>query len=74
MARLNKKLQESLMSEIIILRKINHPNIIRFIDMIEVYISLVVSGFLVFSYCSQFLARGFECDESRCLGLGFGVQ
>ncbi|CAL9246465.1 unnamed protein product [Arabidopsis halleri] len=35
MARLNKKLQESLMSEIIILRKINHPNIIRFIDMIE---------------------------------------
>ncbi|CAN7057490.1 unnamed protein product [Brassica rapa subsp. trilocularis] len=35
MARLSKKLQDSLMSEIIILRKINHPNIIRFIDMIE---------------------------------------
>ncbi|CAH2064193.1 unnamed protein product [Thlaspi arvense] len=35
MARLNKKLQESLMSEIFILKKINHPNIIRFIDMIE---------------------------------------
>ncbi|VVB05599.1 unnamed protein product [Arabis nemorensis] len=35
MARLNKKLQDSLMSEIFILRKINHPNIIRFIDMIE---------------------------------------
>ncbi|KAL0867199.1 hypothetical protein Bca101_046317 [Brassica carinata] len=35
MARLSKKLQDSLMSEIFILRKINHPNIIRFIDMIE---------------------------------------
>ncbi|CAA7046219.1 unnamed protein product [Microthlaspi erraticum] len=35
MARLNKKLQDSLMSEIFILKKINHPNIIRFIDMIE---------------------------------------
>ncbi|KFK34640.1 hypothetical protein AALP_AA5G172200 [Arabis alpina] len=35
MTRLNKKLQESLMSEIFILKKINHPNIIRFIDMIE---------------------------------------
>ncbi|CAH8311018.1 unnamed protein product [Eruca vesicaria subsp. sativa] len=35
MDRLNKKLQDSLMSEIFILRKINHPNIIRFIDMIE---------------------------------------
>lgn len=36
MSRLSKKLQDSLMSEIFILRKINHPNIIRFIDMIEV--------------------------------------
>ncbi|XP_018484633.2 serine/threonine-protein kinase ATG1b isoform X2 [Raphanus sativus] len=35
MSRLSKKLQDSLMSEIFILRKINHPNIIRFIDMIE---------------------------------------
>ncbi|KAF2577736.1 hypothetical protein F2Q68_00001567 [Brassica cretica] len=35
MGRLNKKLQESLMSEIYILRRINHPNIIRLIDMIE---------------------------------------
>lgn len=50
MARLNKKLQESLMSEIIILRKINHPNIIRFIDMIEVYLSLVVSWVLSFFF------------------------
>ncbi|KAL0710885.1 hypothetical protein Bca4012_017863 [Brassica carinata] len=35
MSRLNKKLQESLMSEIFILRRINHPNIIRLLDMIE---------------------------------------
>ena len=41
MARLSKKLQDSLMSEIFILRKINHPNIIRFIDMIEVGVFFV---------------------------------
>ncbi|KAG7532604.1 Protein kinase domain [Arabidopsis thaliana x Arabidopsis arenosa] len=35
MGRLNKKLQDSLMSEIFILRRINHPNIIRLLDMIE---------------------------------------
>ncbi|CAN8316938.1 unnamed protein product [Cochlearia groenlandica] len=35
MARLNKKLQDSLMSEIFILRRINHRNIIRLLDMIE---------------------------------------
>ncbi|KAI9116031.1 hypothetical protein K1719_012961 [Acacia pycnantha] len=34
--RLNQKLQESLMSEIFILKKINHPNIIRLYDIIEV--------------------------------------
>nr|GMC81748.1 serine/threonine-protein kinase ATG1c isoform X1 [Ipomoea batatas] len=34
-ARLNSKLQESLMSEIVILRKINHPNIIHLHDMIQ---------------------------------------
>ncbi|KAJ6871742.1 hypothetical protein NC652_037180 [Populus alba x Populus x berolinensis] len=33
--RLNKKLQESLMSEIFILKRINHPNIIRLHDIIE---------------------------------------
>ncbi|KAK1408511.1 hypothetical protein QVD17_40348 [Tagetes erecta] len=33
--RLNKKLEESLMSEIDILRNINHPNIIRLLDMIK---------------------------------------
>ncbi|GLT89524.1 hypothetical protein SLE2022_075020 [Rubroshorea leprosula] len=35
MERLNKKLQESLMSEISILKRINHPNIIRLHDIIE---------------------------------------
>ncbi|THG13916.1 hypothetical protein TEA_016071 [Camellia sinensis var. sinensis] len=35
MGRLNKKLQESLMSEIVILRQTNHPNIIRLHDIIE---------------------------------------
>ncbi|KAI4341850.1 hypothetical protein MLD38_026524 [Melastoma candidum] len=34
--KLNKKLQESLISEIHILKKINHPNIIRLHDIIEV--------------------------------------
>ncbi|XP_057807965.1 serine/threonine-protein kinase ATG1c-like [Salvia miltiorrhiza] len=34
-SRLNPKLQESLKSEIFILKKINHPNIIRLHDMIE---------------------------------------
>ncbi|KAF6161111.1 hypothetical protein GIB67_007752 [Kingdonia uniflora] len=36
MDRLSKKLQESLYSEIVILRQINHPNIIRLHDIIEV--------------------------------------
>ena len=35
-ARLNSKLQESLKSEIFILKRINHPHIIRLHDMIEV--------------------------------------
>ncbi|PPD99455.1 hypothetical protein GOBAR_DD03531 [Gossypium barbadense] len=34
-SRLNKKLQDSLMSEIFILKRINHPNIIRLHDIIE---------------------------------------
>ena len=50
MARLSKKLQDSLMSEIIILRKINHPNIIRFIDMIEVL------GLSPFLFCYALLS------------------
>ncbi|KGN58835.1 serine/threonine-protein kinase ATG1c isoform X1 [Cucumis sativus] len=36
MSRLSKKLQDSLMSEIFILKRINHPNIIRLFDIIEV--------------------------------------
>ncbi|XP_052172956.1 serine/threonine-protein kinase ATG1c-like [Diospyros lotus] len=35
MGRLNKKLQESLLSEIDILKQINHPNIIRLHDIIQ---------------------------------------
>lgn len=35
--RLNKKLQDSLRSEIAILRRTNHPNIIRLHDIVEVY-------------------------------------
>ncbi|XP_057519309.1 serine/threonine-protein kinase ATG1c isoform X2 [Amaranthus tricolor] len=35
MSRLNKKLQDSLLSEIFILKQINHPNIIRLHDIIE---------------------------------------
>lgn len=35
-ARLNSKLKESLKSEIVILQRISHPNIIHLHDMIEV--------------------------------------
>ncbi|KAG8376953.1 hypothetical protein BUALT_Bualt09G0117700 [Buddleja alternifolia] len=47
MARLNSKLQDSLKSEIFILKRINHPNIIRLHDMIE------ESGkmYIVLEYC-----------------------
>ncbi|VFQ89370.1 unnamed protein product [Cuscuta campestris] len=46
-ARLNSKLKESLMSEIVILQKINHPNIIHLHDMIQ------DSGkvYIVLEYC-----------------------
>ena len=43
--RLNKKLRESLMSEIFILKRINHPNIIRLHDIIEVPISILCLEF-----------------------------
>ncbi|KAL6998362.1 Serine/threonine-protein kinase ATG1c [Sarracenia purpurea var. burkii] len=46
--RLNKKLHESLVSEIDILKQINHPNIIRLHDMIEETGRL----HLVLEYCS----------------------
>ncbi|KAH9672552.1 serine/threonine-protein kinase ATG1c [Citrus sinensis] len=47
MGRLNKKLQESLMSEIFILKRINHPHIIRLHDIIEVPGKL----HLILEYC-----------------------
>ncbi|XP_073135424.1 serine/threonine-protein kinase ATG1c isoform X2 [Henckelia pumila] len=57
-ARLNSKLQESLKSEIFILKRINHPNIIRLHDMIE------ESGkiYIILEYCkggdlSMFIQR-----------------
>lgn len=58
MGRLNKKLQDSLMSEIFILRRINHPNIIRLVDMIEVSFCWVFEFFSCVG--SHFLARNFE--------------
>lgn len=50
--RLSKKLEESLMSEIHILRKINHPNIIQLYDMIQ-----VLFFFLFYNY---FLSGNFK--------------
>ncbi|KAF8396839.1 hypothetical protein HHK36_018474 [Tetracentron sinense] len=47
MDRLSGKLQESLLSEIFILKKINHPNIIRLYDIIEVPGTI----HLVLEYC-----------------------
>ena len=38
MERLSKKLRDSLLSEIVILQKIDHPNIISLYDIIEVRI------------------------------------
>ncbi|XP_009796102.1 serine/threonine-protein kinase ATG1c-like isoform X1 [Nicotiana tabacum] len=46
-ARLNNKLQDSLKSEIVILQKINHPNIIRLHDMIEE----VGKIYIILEYC-----------------------
>lgn len=47
--RLNKKLQESLMSEIFILKRINHSNIIRLHDIIEV--RCFFGFFFLVGYC-----------------------
>ncbi|XP_044508804.1 serine/threonine-protein kinase ATG1c-like isoform X3 [Mangifera indica] len=47
MARLNKKLQDSLISEIDILKRINHPHIIRLHDIIQIPGKL----HLVLEYC-----------------------
>ncbi|KAG6437680.1 hypothetical protein SASPL_102603 [Salvia splendens] len=57
-ARLNSKLQESLKSEIFILKRINHPHIIRLHDMIEevkvaAAIAAVVFNFAYFQFGSE---------------------
>ncbi|XP_022846633.1 serine/threonine-protein kinase ATG1c-like isoform X2 [Olea europaea var. sylvestris] len=46
-ARLNSKLKESLKSEIFILQKIHHPNIVRLLDMIEESGNL----YIILEYC-----------------------
>uniref|UniRef100_A0A1D1ZEE2 Serine/threonine-protein kinase ATG1 n=1 Tax=Anthurium amnicola TaxID=1678845 RepID=A0A1D1ZEE2_9ARAE len=47
MERLSKKLQESLLSEIVILKKINHPNIIALLDIIEFPKTI----YIILEYC-----------------------
>ncbi|WOK95565.1 serine/threonine-protein kinase ATG1c isoform X1 [Canna indica] len=47
MDRLSKKLQENLLSEVFILRRINHPNIIALYDFIQTSGSI----YLVLEYC-----------------------
>lgn len=50
--RLNKKLQESLMSEIFILKRINHPNIISLHDIInQVRFQFLLFVFVVGCFC-----------------------
>ncbi|KAK9986422.1 hypothetical protein SO802_031373 [Lithocarpus litseifolius] len=77
--RLNKKLQESLMSEIFILKRINHPNIIRLHDIIEVPGKI----HLVLEYCrggdlSVYLQRHGRVPEAVAkqfmLQLAAGLQ
>lgn len=63
--RLNKKLQESLMSEICILKRIYHPNIIRLHDIIEVPGTI----HLVLEYCkggdlSMYITRQGSVPEA----------
>ncbi|KAJ7295549.1 hypothetical protein O6H91_Y181400 [Diphasiastrum complanatum] len=47
--RLNKKLQDNLSSEIAILRKTDHPNIIRLHDIVEAPNRL----YLILEYCGR---------------------
>ncbi|KAK4582027.1 hypothetical protein RGQ29_025263 [Quercus rubra] len=77
--RLNKKLQESLMSEIFILKRINHSNIIRLHDIIEVPGKI----HLVLEYCrggdlSVYLQRNGRVPEAIAkqfmLQLAAGLQ
>ncbi|XP_038990796.1 serine/threonine-protein kinase ATG1c-like [Hibiscus syriacus] len=63
--RLNKKLQDSLMSEVYILKRINHPNIIRLHDIIEVPGKI----HLVLEYCkggdlSMYISRHGSVPEA----------
>ncbi|KAK8546361.1 hypothetical protein V6N13_067586 [Hibiscus sabdariffa] len=65
MGRLNKKLQDSLMSEIVILKRINHPNIVRLHDIIEVPGKI----HLVLEYCkggdlSMYITRNGSVPEA----------
>lgn len=63
-ARLNSKLQESLMSEIVILRKINHPNIIHLHDMIQVliiYFASILENPAFFAFCVILKSIKHEC-------------
>ncbi|OVA15566.1 Protein kinase domain [Macleaya cordata] len=65
MDRLSKKLQDSLVSEIVILKKINHPNIIRLHEIIEVHGRI----HLILEYCrggdlSMYLQRHGRVPEA----------
>ncbi|KAJ6851143.1 serine/threonine-protein kinase ATG1c-like isoform X1 [Iris pallida] len=79
MEKLNKKLQESLLSEIYILRKVNHPNIVALHDIIE------ASGriYLILEYCrggdlSMYIQRHGRVPEPTAkhfmLQLAAGLQ
>ncbi|KAG1371751.1 Serine/threonine-protein kinase ATG1c [Cocos nucifera] len=65
MERMNKKLQESLLSEVFFLRKINHPNVIALHDFIQ------ASGriYLILEYCrggdlSKYIQRHGRVPEA----------
>ncbi|KAF9679978.1 hypothetical protein SADUNF_Sadunf06G0072200 [Salix dunnii] len=63
--RLSERLQESLMSEIFILKRINHPNIIRLHDIIEVPGRILI----VLEYCkggdlSMYIQRHGKVSEA----------
>ncbi|CAK9151434.1 unnamed protein product [Ilex paraguariensis] len=80
MTEMNKRLQESLMSEIHILRQINHPNIIRLHDMIEeagkIYIVLeYCQGGDLSLYIRQHQGRILEITAKHFMQqLGAGLQ
>lgn len=59
--RLNKKLQESLMSEIFILKRINHPNIICLHDIIQVGCRIFLLFLLWNVFVATTLINVFHC-------------